>query len=255
MKPKALLQGLALPFVLLVLWEVGGRLAWWQPNILPTPSDVVLFIVQSVGDGSLFGHIGATLARLVLGFVLGLAAGTGLGLLTGMNPLALRLVDPLIQAFRAIPSLAWVPLFLVWLGIGELSKIALIAVGVFFPLYLNLVAGIHGVDRKLIEVGRTYGLKPAALVRRIVLPAAFPAFLTGVRGGLGLGWMFVVAAELIGASQGLGYLLDYGRNIARPDMIIASILLFAVLGKATDALLVAVEKRTLVWQDTVLGRG
>jgi sulfonate transport system permease protein len=133
--------------------------------------------------------------------------------------------------------------------------VALIAVGVFFPIYLNLAAGFRGVDRKLVEVGRVFALNASAIVLRIVLPAALPSFLTGVRGGLGLGWMFVVAAELIGASRGLGFLLDYGRNIARTDMIIASIFLFAVFGKASDAVLKLVERRALVWQDTVRENG
>ena len=130
----------------------------------------------------------------------------------------------------------------------------LIALGVFFPIYLNLVAGFRGVDRKLIEAGRVYGLRPIALILRIILPAALPSFLTGIRGGLGLGWMFVVAAELIGASRGLGFLLDLGRNISRPEIVLASILLFAVLGKCTDALLVLLERRVLSWQDTFVPR-
>lgn len=251
MKAVHFLQGLILPLVLLALWEIGGGLEWWQSNILPTPSDVLLFLVQSWNDGSLLRHIGVTIARLGLGFLFGLVAAVLTGSVTGMSALALRLIDPLVQAFRAIPSLAWVPLFLVWLGIGETSKVSLIAVGVFFPIYLNLVAGFHGVDRKLVEVGRIFGLDPFAIVRRIILPAALPSFLTGIRSGLGLGWMFVVAAELIGASQGLGFLLDYGRNISRTDMILASILLFAILGKASDAVLVLLEKKALVWRDTV----
>ncbi len=251
MKVTHVFQGLVLPLLLLLLWEVGGARSWWQPNILPTPSDVLVFLADSWKDGSLATHLGATGGRLGLGFLLGLVGAVGLGSLTGMSSLALRLADPLIQAFRAIPSLAWVPLFLVWLGIGETSKVALIAVGVFFPIYLNLVSGFHGVDRKLVEVGRIFGLDSVAVVRRIILPAALPAFLTGIRSGLGLGWMFVVAAELIGASRGLGFLLDYGRNISRTDMIIASIILFAVLGKASDAVLVLVEKRALAWRDTV----
>ncbi len=247
---KAILQGLVLPLILLLLWEIGGRLVWWQPNILPTPSDVLVFLADSWNDGTLARHVASTCARLGVGFLAGLSGGVVLGTLTGMSALSLRMVDPLVQAFRAIPSLAWVPLFLVWLGIGETSKVTLIAVGVFFPIYLNLMAGFHGVDRKLVEVGRIFGLGSFAIVRRIILPAALPSFLTGLRSGLGLGWMFVVAAELIGAGQGLGFLLDYGRNISRTDMIIASIILFAVFGKASDAILVLVEKKALAWRDT-----
>ena len=250
MNVRTAAQGVVLPVLVILLWEIGGRSGWWHASVLPRPADVLAFVGQSAQDGSLWQHLGVTLSRLGLGFVLGVAAAVLIGFLTGFSPLASRMIDPLIQGLRAIPSLAWVPLFLVWLGIGEQSKVTLIAVGVFFPIYLNLVAGIRGVDRKLVEVGRIYGLGTLALIARIILPAAMPGFLTGLRGGLGLGWMFVVAAELIGASQGLGFLLDYGRNISRPEIILGSIVLFAILGKLSDWLLVCVERRALAWRDT-----
>ncbi len=246
-----MLQGTVVPVMILAAWEAGGSWGWWDRHLLPAPSVVGQYLLQSVGDGSLAQHLAATLARLAAGFLIGLGCAVVLGTLTGLSGLASRLLDPLLQGLRAVPSLAWVPLFLIWLGIGETSKVMLIALGVFFPIYLNLVAGIRGVDRKLVEMGRSYGLRAGPLVARIILPAAMPSFLTGVRGGLGLGWMFVIAAELIGASRGLGFLLDLGRNISRPEIVIASILLFAVLGKLTDALLVLVEKRALSWQDTL----
>jgi len=248
---KSVLLGVLLPVLILLVWETGSRLRWWQPNILPGPGDIAQYMVESVRDGSLLKNIGATVSRLAVGFLLGLGAGLIFGSVTGFSRLISHLVDPFIQGMRAIPSIAWAPLFLIWLGIGEASKVALIALGVFFPIYLNLVAGFHGVDRKLIEVGRVHGLGSLALISRIILPAALPAFLTGVRGGLGLGWMFVVAAELLGASRGLGFLLDYGQNISRPEITLSSILLFAILGKLTDALVVALQRRVLSWQDTL----
>jgi sulfonate transport system permease protein len=250
-KVAAAIQGLVIPTGIIAFWSIGSPAGWWPSNILPNPADIGAFVVQSAGDGSLIQHVAATLARLLLGFLLGLAAALVLATLCGLSSLTTRFIDPTIQALRAIPSLAWVPLFLIWLGIGESSKIVLIAVGVFFPIYLNLLAGFRGVDRKLVEVGRTLGFHPVRIITSIVLPATLPFFLTGIRGGLGLGWMFVVAAELLGASQGLGFLLDYGRNISRPDIIIASIVLFAVIGKATDAVLATIEKRALRWQDAV----
>lgn len=248
---KKLFLGLLLPLVLLLLWETGSRLSWWQPNVLPAPSDIGQYLIDSIHDGSILPAIAATVARLGMGFLLGLVAAILLGSLTGFSRVAAHLMDPMIQGFRAIPSIAWAPLFLIWLGIGETSKVALIALGVFFPIYLNLAAGFHGVDRKLIEVGKVHGLTPVALIARIILPAALPSFLTGIRGGLGLGWMFVVAAELLGASKGLGFLLNYGQNISRPEITIASILLFAILGKLSDALMVTLERRALAWQDTL----
>jgi len=240
-----------MPVAMLLLWETGASRGWWDRHLLPAPSVVAQYLVVSAGNGTLGQHVGATLARLAVGFLIGLGSAAALGTLTGLSGLAFRILDPLLQGLRAVPSLAWVPLFLIWLGIGEPSKIMLIALGVFFPIYLNLVAGIHGVDRKLVEVGRSFGFASPRLVTRIILPAALPSLLTGIRGGLGLGWMFVIAAELIGASRGLGFLLDLGRNISRPEIVLASILLFAVLGKLTDALLVLVQRRALSWQDSL----
>jgi sulfonate transport system permease protein len=149
-----------------------------------------------------------------------------------------------------VPSLAWVPLFILWLGIYELSKVTLIAAGVFFPVYLNLMSGIQSVDRKLVEVGRVYRLSGLKLVRRVLLPATLPAYFVGLRSGLGLGWMFVIAAELMGASKGLGFLLLDGQMTSRPQVIIGSLVLFAILGKLTDVVLVAVGDRFVGWQDT-----
>jgi sulfonate transport system permease protein len=155
-----------------------------------------------------------------------------------------------VQSLRNVPSLAWVPLFILWLGIYELSKVTLIAAGVFFPVYLNLMSGIQSVDRKLVEVGRVYRLSGLKLVRRVLLPATLPAYFVGLRSGLGLGWMFVIAAELMGASKGLGFLLLDGQMTSRPQVIIGSLVLFAILGKLTDVVLVAVGDRFVGWQDT-----
>jgi sulfonate transport system permease protein len=169
--------------------------------------------------------------------------------------LARRLLDPTLQGLRAIPSIAWVPLFILWLGIFEGSKVALIAVGVFFPIYLGVVGAILSVDRKIVEVGRVFRLSGFALTYRILLPAILPAYVTSLRAGLGLGWMFVVAAEFMGASTGLGYLLVDGQQLGKPEQIVAAILVFAVLGKATDALLVGFTAPFLHWQDNFERRG
>jgi sulfonate transport system permease protein len=202
-------------------------------------------------SGELVAHLEATLGRMALGFAAGAAVGTLAGALTGAIPLARRLLDPTVQALRSVPSIAWVPLFIIWLGIFEGSKVALIAVGVFFPVYLNLMAGIAGVDRKLIEVGRVHGFSPLRVLWRIQLPAALPAYVTGLRGGLGLGWMFVAAAELMGASEGLGFLLTDGEQTGRPAMVIGAILLFAICGKLTDLGVEVLGGRLVAWQDTV----
>lgn len=242
---------LVLPVLLLIFWEVVTRYQFVEGHLLPAPSVIVETIASWAVDGSLWQHGGITLYRIFWGFIWGSLAAVALGSLVGMSNKAETMFDPLIQAFRAIPSLAWVPLFILWLGIGEPSKVTLISVGVFFPVYLNVVGGIQSVDRKLIEVGKAYGLSSFQLVRRIILPASMPSFLVGLRSGLGLGWMFVVAAELMGASQGLGYLLILGQNTLQPEVILASIVLFAVLGKITDYGLKKIQARVLHWQDRI----
>ncbi|MCT1578960.1 ABC transporter permease [Oceanobacillus kimchii] len=245
-------MGSIIPILLLIVWEVLSRFGYFPTYLLPAPTTVVGTIINLAEDGSLSGHVGITLYRVFAGFFLGTAAALILGGLVGLYRKAELLFDPLIQAFRAIPSLAWVPLFILWMGIGEVSKITMISVGVFFPVYLNIISGITGVDRKLIEVGKMNRLSTFQLVRRIILPASLPSFLTGLRSGLGLGWMFVVAAELMGASQGLGYLLIAGQNTLSPETILASILLFAFIGKGTDWILKKLESRTLHWQDRIV---
>lgn len=246
-----LLIGSILPLILLLVWEGLSQLGILPSYLLPAPTVILSTIVELGADGSLWGHIGITLYRIFLGFLFGGAAALLLGSIVGFYRKAEQFFDPIIQAFRSIPSLAWVPLFILWMGIAEASKVTLIAVGVFFPVYLNVVSGILSVDRQLIEVGKMYGLSSFQLVKRIILPASLPSLLVGLRSGLGLGWMFVVAAELMGASQGLGYLLVLGQNTYSPELIIASIVLFAVLGKLTDAVLKKIENRSLHWQDRI----
>jgi sulfonate transport system permease protein len=243
--------GLAVPALLTLLWEAAARAGLVPPNLLPAPSAVAVAMADMARTGELGDHVGITLFRVAAGFLLGGLAATLLGALTGTSLLWRRLLDPMLQGFRAIPSIAWVPLFILWLGIFEASKVTLIAVGVFFPVYLNLMTGIAQVDRKLVEVGRAYGYGGLALVRRVLLPATLPAYVTGLRGGLGLGWMFVVAAELMGASEGLGFLLLDGQMTGRPAIILGSIVLFAVLGKASDLALALVGQKLLAWQDVV----
>ena len=194
-------------------------------------------------------HVGASTLRVAAGF----AAGAGLALVVGAAMGLSRRIDalfePTFQALRAIPSLAWVPVLLLWLGIDEAPKITLIAIGAFFPVHLAVVAGIRDVDRKLVELGAVYRLGPFALFRRILLPAALPQIVTGLRTGLSLAWMFMVAAELIAATRGLGFLLSDGRETGRPDLVFGAILLLALLGKLTDGAMARIESRWLGWRD------
>ena len=242
--------GWALPLLLLLAWEAVARAGLVRATLLPPPAAVGATLWGLAKSGELAEHVTITLIRVLLGFALGTAAATVLGALSGYSETWRRLLDPTIQGLRSVPSIAWVPLFILWLGIFEASKITLIAIGVFFPVYLNLMAGIRETDRKLVEVARVHGYRGPALVRRVLLPATLPAYVTGLRGGLGLGWMFVVAAEMMGASEGLGFLLIDGQMTGRPAAILASILLFAVLGKATDLLLATLGRRATHWQDS-----
>ncbi|MBN9447689.1 MAG: ABC transporter permease [Bosea sp.] len=219
-------------------------------RLMPPPSVVGATLWELAASGELATHAAATLWRVLAGFGLGALAGTVLGALTGALPVARGLLDPTLQALRAIPSIAWVPLFILWFGIFEASKVALIAVGVFFPIYLGVAAAILSIDRKIVEVGRVFRLGRLAMVRRVLLPAILPDWFTALRGGLGLGFMFVVAAEIMGASEGLGYLLVDGQQLGRPATIIAAIISFAVLGKLADGVLVALARPFLRWQDT-----
>lgn len=242
-------KGAIVPVILLVIWEIASKSGWVAPNLLPAPSTVLGTINDLAKSGDLWKHIGITLYRVFLGFLIGVGVATVLGAITGYSKIVHDLIDPLLQSLRSIPSLVWVPLFLLWMGIQETPRIALIAVGVFFPVYLSLMSGIRSVDRKLVEVGKIYRLTGLQLIQRVFLPATIPDYIVGLRGGLGLGWMFVVAAELTGASQGLGFLLVDGQTTGRPELTIASILLFALLGKLTDGAISLSSKKLLHWRD------
>jgi len=248
-----LLLGFVLPIGAAVLWEAAVRSGIAEGRLMPPPSRILATLVDLARGGELWWHVQATLGRVGAGFALGVAAGTALGALAGASGLWRALLDPTLQGLRAIPSIAWVPLFILWLGIFEASKIALIAVGVSFPVYLGTLGAILSIDRKIIEVGRIFRLSGPALVGRIMLPAVLPHYVIALRSGLGLGWMFVVAAEFMGASEGLGYLLVDGQQLGKPAQIISAIAVFAILGKITDALLVALIAPLLRWQD-VAGR-
>jgi sulfonate transport system permease protein len=242
-------KGFALPAALLLAWYGLSSTGVFPPQVAPSPYVVARDLWKLWSSGQLLGDIWVTTWRVASGFFLGVFVATVLGAVTGYSRLARDYLDPTIQALKAVPSLAWVPLFILWFGIFEASKILLIAVGVFFPVYLNLMTGIRGVDRKLVEVGRVNNLGKFDLIRRILAPATLPSYFTGLRAGLALGWMFVIAAELMGASRGLGFLMIDGEMTGRPSIIVGSLILFAIAGKITDAMIVALGRRVLSWQD------
>ncbi len=253
-RPGPWVTGLILPLTLGVAWELAVRHGMISGRLVPPPSRLAASAWALAQSGELTVHALATLGRVAIGFACGAAAGTVLGVVTGASMTARQLLDPSVQALRAIPSIAWVPLFILWLGIFETSKLTLIGLGVFFPVYLGLLSAIQVVDRKLIEVGRVFGLSATSIALRITWPAVLPTWIASLRTGLGLGFMFVVAAELMGASEGLGYLLLDGQQMGRADTILVAMIVFALLGKAADGLLVAVSRPILRWQDTARTR-
>jgi sulfonate transport system permease protein len=246
----SILKGLTLPVILVFLCEFLVRNGVIAPYLLPAPSSLVQTLGE-LADGDLWQHIGASSWRVFLGFAIGSGLGLIFAIFVGLNKQAEEFLEPSFSAIKSIPSLAWIPLLLLWLGIDEASKITLIAIGAFFPTYTNTVAAIQGVDRKLIEVARVYRLKYWQQIQQIVLPAASPGILTGLRNGLSLAWMFMIAAELIAATQGIGYLLSDGRETSRPDIVIIAIILLAILGKLTDSLMKVLETRLLRWRDVI----
>jgi sulfonate transport system permease protein len=240
-----------LPLTILVLWEAIARTGLVPAYNFPPPSTVLSTLIELARSGVMFKHLSISAARVLFGFLIGAGFGTVLGVLTGYSANWREVCDGTIQSLRSIPIIAWVPLFILWLGIDEAPKISLIAIGAFFPVYLNLFTAIRGVDRKLIEVGQANRMTGWRLVRRVMLPSAMPAYFVGLRTGLGLSWMFVAAAELLGASSGIGYMLLEAQNLGRPAVVIASMILFGICGKTTDLILAATATRLLHWQDVV----
>jgi sulfonate transport system permease protein len=239
------------PATLLAAWwgiTAAGIVKTYQ---LASPPQVVTELVALAQDGTLASDLEASVVRVVTGFAIACVVACVLGTVVGLSRTAERVIDPTLQAVRAVPSLAWVPLILLWLGIGETAKITLVAIGGFFPVYVNLVAGIHNVDRKLIEVAEVFGIRGIERARRVILPAASPSLLVGMRVGFTQAWLFLVAAELIASTKGLGYLLTQGQQITRTDQILVAILLLALCGKLTESGMRALEHRSLRWTDTL----
>lgn len=241
------LAGWLAPLAALLIIEILVRLAVLPENLVPAPSSI-LQTLWHMGAERLARHIGTSVLRVLSGFLLGALAAVVIGTAMGLSRRVELLLEPSFQALRAIPSLAWVPVLLLWMGIDEAPKITLIAIGAFFPVQLSVLSGIQHVDQKLVELGKAYGLGRGALIWQIRLPAALPQVITGLRTGLSLAWMFMVAAELIAATRGLGYLLSDGRETGRPDIVFGAIILLAILGKISDSLLRILEARFASWR-------
>lgn len=235
------------PVLLVVIWEVLTQVGWIAPYVLPAPSKVVLTAFKLATTGSLLNDLGVSLVRAGTGFAIGGGIGFALGILVGFSRIAEAAIDRSIQMIRAIPFLAALPLVIVWLGVGEAQKIFLVALGVAFPIYINTTLGIRQVDPKLVELGRVQGLGTLELIRRIILPGALPSILTGVRYALATAWLALVVAETIGAQSGIGFLAMDAREFLRTDVIVLTIVIYALIGVAADGIARALERRLLAW--------
>ncbi|WP_016995863.1 ABC transporter permease [Kocuria atrinae] len=238
--------GAVVPLVLLLLWWLSTSvLGIFSPVQLPSPGSVVEAGIDLAQRGELWTHVGISVQRVLLGFAIGAVLGLTFGSLVGLSKWADALLTPTIGAFRAVPSLAWVPLLILWMKIGEDSKVTLIAIGAFFPIFTTVYMALRHVDKNLVEAGRAFGLSGLKLLTTIQLPAVVPSVFSGLRLALAQAWLFLVAAELIASSMGLGFLLTDSQNNGRTDRLLLAIILLAVIGKITDAILGVVERKAV----------
>lgn len=236
------------PLLILVIWQLAVSLDHLPANQLPSLGNVWSTGRDLIADGTLQSALLTSLRRVALGLLLGVSIGTGLALLAGLSLVGERIIDPVMHMFRTMPVLALLPLFVLWFGIGEKAKVYLIGWAVIFPIYINLYAGIRGVDAKLVEAGSVLGLKRWGQIRHVILPGALPQFLTGLRLALGVSWLVLVAAEEINATSGLGYLITNAQNLMQTDVIFVGLIVYSLLGLATDILVRLIERFTLSWR-------
>ena len=237
--------GLLVPLIFFVAWWAVTAAGFFTPVQLPSPGAVSEAAVGLLQRGDLWQHIGISVQRVLFGFGIGAVLGMLFGAVLGLSRWADALLTPILGALRAVPSLAWVPLLILWMQIGEDSKVTLIAIGAFFPVFTTLYSALQHVDPQLVEAGRAFGYKGFRLFKTIQLPAVVPAMFSGLRLALAQAWLFLVAAELIASSMGLGFLLTDSQNNGRTDRLILAIVLLALLGKITDTVLGLAEKRAI----------
>ncbi|MCI0547035.1 MAG: ABC transporter permease [Candidatus Rokubacteria bacterium] len=246
----ALRTGAVLAF--LAAWALAAGLVIWlglfNPIFLPGPGVVIGKVVDLAARGELWVHLAATLERVGIGFGIGALAALALGLPAGYFPVVRKLVEPVVELLRPIPPLAMLPLFIVWIGIGEASKIGFITYATFFPMFLTTVHAVQGVDPLLLRAARSLGARPRQLFLRVILPAALPEILTGVRLGVALSFFVIVISEFIGAEEGLGYLINDGRNFFLVPQMLGAAVLLGLLGYLGSGLVGLLERRVLRWE-------
>lgn len=235
------------PILLMVFWQIASVSGLLESRILPAPTAVVAAFWELLTSGELWKHVKVSAGRAIVGLLIGGGLGLFLGLLNGSSKIASTLLDTTLQMIRNIPALALIPLVILWFGIDESAKLFLVAIGVFFPIYINTYHGIRSVDPQLIEMGQSYGLTRWQLYKDIILPGALPSILVGLRFALGLVWVLLIVAETISAQAGIGYMTMNAREFLQTDVVLVGILLYALLGKLADVLAVSLEKYLLRW--------
>src|SRR5689334_8093186 len=235
------------PFSIILIWQAACVTGVVSARVLPAPSDVALAGWKLLLSGELARNIWVSFWRASVGFLIGGSIGFTFGLANGLSQLSSRLTDTTLQMVRNIPHLALIPLVILWFGIDETAKLFLVALGSFFPLYVNTMHGVRSVDPQLVEMGRAYGMGRFTLFRRIVLPGALPSIFVGLRYALGIMWLTLIVAETIAANSGLGYMAMQAREFMLIDVVVLSILIYALLGKLADSASRALERLTLSW--------
>lgn len=229
-------SGIALPLSVLFLWWWGSKSGWWSPFLLPSPGKVLAAFFSLCSDGELLAHTSASLVRIFKGFCASSVFALALAFASGLYKPFSRQITPLLELLRHIPPMATIPMLILWFGIGEASKLVIIVMATSFPIYLNTVQGISQCDARLVEVAESFGYGRGRTLRRVVLPSALPYVFTGMRLGLGYSWRSLIAAELVAASSGLGYMIIDAEQLSRPDVIMVGILVIGFLGSAIDIL-------------------
>jgi sulfonate transport system permease protein len=235
------------PVLVIVAWEIASKSGWLSTRVLPEPWSVVKAFWRLAASGEMWTHVATSTWRALVGFAIGGGLGLALGLLTGTFRAAETLLDTTLQMIRNIPALALIPLVILWFGIDETAKLFLVALGVFFPIYLNTFHGIRSVDKGLIEMARSYGLSGWPLYRHVILPGSIASILVGVRFSLGLMWVLLIVAETISAQAGIGYMTMNAREFLQTDIVLVGILLYALLGKLADIAAKGLELWWLRW--------
>jgi sulfonate transport system permease protein len=247
--PEVLLR-LVSPIALLLLWELASQAGLIPQRIIAAPSQIGGTLWAMIVSGELGKHLLVSLQRALLGLSIGVSVGVVAALITGLSKRGEVILDSPMQMLRTIPSLALVPLFILWFGIGEFTKVALILMGTTFPVYLNLFAGIRNIDPKLIEVANTLGLNRRELIWHVILPGALPSFFVGLRYSLGISWLALVFVEQINTTAGIGFLASDARDFMRTDVIVICLLIYSVLGLLIDGLIRTLERFALAWRPT-----